>query len=78
MWRYLFSTNERYADPLRVIRKIAAIGASTGRAYLKLSTRDDAPRKNAGVEEPVYLRTRQSGRWRIHAESRLFPPDPST
>ena len=64
MWFYLFASNEKYPDPESEIKSLAELDEGGERVYLKLSSRDDAPMKNAQEGETVYLCTRQDGRWR--------------
>jgi len=55
MWFYLFASNEKYPDPESEIKSLAGLDQGGERVYLKLSSRDDAPMKNAQEGETVYL-----------------------
>lgn len=71
MWFYLFGKNENYPEPVSEIKKLAALDQAGELVYLKLSSRDDAPMKNAQEGETVYLSTRQHGLWRVHGAAIL-------
>jgi hypothetical protein len=71
MWFYLFASHEKYPEPESEIKSLAELDEGGERVYLKLSSRDDAPMKNAQEGETVYLCTRQDGRWRVHGDAVL-------
>jgi hypothetical protein len=66
MWFYLFGKNEKYPDPLAEIKALAKVEQTGEAAFLKLSSRHDAPLKNAEEGALVYLCTRDRGRWLVH------------
>jgi hypothetical protein len=69
MWFYLFGKNGKYPDPLSEIKALAELDKLGKDVYLKLSTRNDAPLKNAEEGESVYLCTRVQGQWLVHGEA---------
>jgi len=71
MWFYLFASHEKYPEPESEIKSLAELDEGGERVYLKLSSRDDAPMKNAQEGEIVYLCTRRDGRWRVHGDAVL-------
>jgi hypothetical protein len=71
MWFYLFGQNGRYPDPSFEIKALAELSISGKDVYLNLSSRNDAPLKNAEVGETLYLCTRVRGQWLVHGETIL-------
>ena len=71
MWFYLFASNKKYPDPEFEIKSLAQLDEGGKPVYLKLSSRDDAPMKNAREGEIVYLCTRRDGRWLVHGAAVL-------
>jgi len=71
MWFYLFGRNEKYPDPALEIKSLAELDRMGDPVYLKLSTRDDAPLKNAEEGDTVFLCTREQGRWVVHGDAVL-------
>jgi len=71
MWFYLFASNKKYPDPEFEIKSLAQLDEGGKPVYLKLSSRDDAPMKNAREGEIVYLCTRRDGRWLVHGDAVL-------
>jgi len=71
MWFYLFASNKKYPDPEFEIKSLAQRDKGGELVYLKLSSRDDAPMKNAHEGEIVYLCTRRDGRWLVHGDAVL-------
>ncbi len=71
MWFYLFASNQKYPDPEFEIKSLAELDEGGELVYLKLSSRDDAPMKNAEEGETVFLCTRRDGRWLVHGNAVL-------
>jgi hypothetical protein len=71
MWFYLFASNKKYPEPESEIKRLAELAEAGELVYLKLSSRDDAPMKNAQEGEIVYLSTRRDGRWLVHGDAVL-------
>ena len=69
MWFYLFGRSEKYPDPSSEIKSLADLDRMGDRVYLKLSTRNDAPLKNAEEGDTVFLCTREHGRWLVHGDA---------
>lgn len=74
MWFYLFSRNDRYPDPSDEIDTLSQLDGKGEDVFLKLSTRDDAPLKNAAEGECVYLCTREEGHWSVRGEAEVIGP----